>query len=108
MTRAWQPLWSTAGGTETFFRDNEDGTFTVFSTQENDPFLERNKTLANDGDGYSASRDFRREGSIPMHMIEKWKQEQGVNVLHPEGHDFLRKVLNDSDYQHLRTSPGKT
>lgn len=108
MTRAWLPLWKTPGGTETFFRDNEDGTFTVFSTQENDPFLERNRVLANSGDGFSPSRDFRREGSVPLALVEKWKTEEGVNVLHPEGHDFLRKRLNDIDFQHLRTSPGKT
>lgn len=108
MTRAWQPLFRSDTGTDYFFRDNEDGTYTVWSTQENDPFLERNKVLANAGDGYSPSRDLRREGSIPMGLIEKWKQEEGVNVLHPSGHDFLRRKLNDIDYQHLRTSPGKT
>lgn len=108
MTRAWQPLWKTASG-ETFFRDNEDGTYTVWSTQDNDPFLERNKAMANNGDdGFSKSREIRREGSIPMGLIEHWKVTEGVNVLKPEGHDFLKRKLNDIDYQHLRTSTGKT
>jgi hypothetical protein len=108
MTRPWRHLWTTPGGTQAFIRDNEDGTFDVFSTQENDPFLERNKALANAGDGFSPSRDLRREGSIPMALIEKWKQEEGVNVLHPSGHEFLKRKLNDYDYSYLRTSPGKT
>lgn len=108
MTRPWRPLWTTPGGVQTFIRDNEDGSYTVWSTQENDPFLERNKLLANEGDGYGPTRELRREGSIPMAMIEKWKQEEGVNVLQPSGHDFLRRILNDSDYRFLRTSPGKT
>lgn len=107
MTRPWQPLWKTPHG-ETFFRDNEDGTYTVWSTQENDPFLERNKAMANHDDGFSPSRDFRREGSIPMGLIEHWKATEGVNVLKPEGHEFLTRKLNDIDFQHLRTSPGKT
>ena len=108
MTRAWQPLWKTPHG-EVFFRDNEDGTYTVWSTQENDPLLEANKALANADDrGWSPSRDFRREGSVPMGLINKWREEEGVNVLHPSGHDFLKRKLNDSDFAHLRTSPGKT
>jgi hypothetical protein len=108
MTRAWQPLFASPSGVKYFFRDNEDGTYTVWSTQENDPLLERNKTLANANDGWSPSRDLRREGSIPMALIDKWKTEEGVNVLHPSGHEFLKRKLNDIDYQFLRTSPGKT
>jgi hypothetical protein len=104
----WQPLWTTAGGVSTYFKANADGTFTVWSTQENDPFLEANKTLQNQDDGWSPNRDFRREGSIPLNLIEKWKREQNVNVLHPSGHEFLKRKLNDSTYRHLRTSPGKT
>lgn len=108
MTRPWQPLMTSASGVEYFFRDNEDGTYSVWTRQENDPFLERNKAMANHNDGWSPSRELRREGSIPMGLIEHWKQTEGVNVLHPSGHDFLKKKLNDIDFQHLRTSPGKT
>jgi hypothetical protein len=100
-------MWKTAHG-ETFFRDNFDGTFTLWSTQDNDPFLARNKAMANHNDGYGPTREIRREGSIPLGLIEHWKQTEGVNVLKPEGHDFLRKKLNDYDWSYLRTSPGKT
>lgn len=108
MTRPWQPLMRSPSGIDYFFRDNEDGTWSVFSTQENDAFLDRNKAMATHNDGYSPSRELRREGSIPMGLIEKWKQEEGVNVLKPEGHEFLKKKLNDASWSHLRTSPGKT
>lgn len=108
MPGPWQPLMSGPTGIEYFFRTEDDGNFTVFSTQENDPFLERNRAMANEGDGYGASRDIRREGSIPMGLIEKWKQEEGVNVLQPSGHEFLKKKLNDYDFRYLRTSPGTT
>lgn len=108
MTRPWQPLMRSESGIDYFFRDNEDGTYSVWSTQENDPFLDRNKAMANHNDGWSPSRDLRREGSVPLGLIEKWKQEEGVNVLKPEGHEFLKRKLNDVEYQYLRTSPGKT
>jgi len=107
MTRPWQPLWTTEHGAA-YVRDNEDGTFDVWSTQENDPFLERNRAMANHNDGWSPTRELRREGSVPMGLIEKWKREEGVNVLHRSGHDFLTRKLNDIDYLYLRTSPGKT
>lgn len=107
MTQAWRPLWTTEHGAA-YVRDNEDGTYTVWSTQENDPFLDRNKAMANHNDGWSPSRELRREGSIPMGLINHWKETEGVNVLHPSGHDFLKRKLNDIDYQFLRTSPGKT
>lgn len=109
MTRPWKPLLRSQAGVDYFIRDNEDGTFTVWSTQENDPLLEANKALANADDrGWSPSKDFRREGSVPMGLINKWREEEGVNVLHPSGHDFLKAKLNDIDFQYLRTSPGKT
>ncbi len=108
MTRPWQPLMTSPSGVEYFFRDNEDGTFTVWSTQENDPILERNKAMANHNAGWSRDKTIRREASIPMGLIQHWRETEGVNVLHPSGHDFLKKKLNDSDFQLLRTSPGKT
>lgn len=106
----WLPLWTTPGGVQTFFKDNGDGTYTVWSTQENDPFLEQNARLRSlDDRGYtSKSKDIRREGSIPLGLIEKWKREEGVNVLHPSGHEFLKRRLNDSDFRALRTSEGTT
>lgn len=106
----WLPLWTSAAGVQTYFKANGDGTYTVWSTQDNDPLLEHNAQLRGlDDRGYtSPSKDFRREGSVPLALIEKWKQEEGVNVLLPEGHDFLRKKLNDSDWANLRTSEGKT
>jgi hypothetical protein len=103
----WLPLWTSPTGVQTFFKDNHDGTYTVMSTQENDPILERNKAMANHNDGYSPSRELRRAASIPFLLIEKWKQEEGVNVLRSDGADFLKRKLNDADYAHLRTAPGR-
>lgn len=108
MTRPWRELWRTPGGTTVYFRDLEDGNYEVWSTQANDPFLERNKAMATHNDGFSPSRELRREGSVPLALIQKWKEDEGVNVLKPEGHEFLKKKLNDYDWSYLRTSPGKT
>lgn len=110
MSGPWLPLMTSAAGVEYFFRRNGEGDYEVFSTQENDPILEHNAQLRSQDDrGYtSASKDFRREGSVPLALVEKWKREDGVNVLHPDGHDYLKRKLNDYDFAYLRTSPGKT
>lgn len=110
MARPWQPLLTTASGVQWFFRDLEDGNYEVFSTQENDPYLEANARLRSlDDGGYtSKSKDFRREGSVPFALINKWRAEEGVDVLHPSGHEFLKRKLNCSDWSALRTSEGKT
>jgi hypothetical protein len=100
----WVPLWESAGGTQTFIRDNMDGTFTVWSTQENDPILEQNKAMLNHNDGWSESRDIRRAASIPLNLIEKWKREEGWNALDHNYFDKLKAKLNDGDYAHLRTA----
>lgn len=100
----WRPLWKTEGGTEAFIKDNQDGTFTVWSTQECDPLLDQNKAMANHNDGWSPSRDLRRAGSIPLNLIEKWKHEEGFDALNPHHADKLKQKLNDSDWAHLRTA----
>lgn len=103
----WLPLWTSPSGVQTFFKDNHDGTYTVWSTQDNDALLDRNKAMATHNDGYSPTRELRRAASIPTLLIQKWQQEEGVNVLRPEGEEFLKRKLNDADYQHLRTAPGR-
>lgn len=101
---SWQPLFTSPSGTEYFFKDNGDGTYEVFSTQENDALLDRNAAMANHNDGWSASRDIRRAASIPMNLIQKWRNEEGWNALDPKHDDKLTAKLNDIDYRKLRTA----
>lgn len=47
----------------------------------------------------------RHLASIPVVFIEKWSRESGVDIMglpKAERSAFLRKKLNDSDYQWLR------
>lgn len=104
----WMHMWTTPGGTRAYVRPDGEGGLILKEVAPLDPFLERNKAMANHNDGWSPSRELRREGSIPLHLAEKWKREEGVDVFAPSGREFLTRRLNDIDYQHLRTSPGKT
>jgi len=85
------------------FVDNEDGTFTILSSQDAEPLLDLNKAMANENDGYTPSRDMRRLASIPAVLMEKWLAE--VNYDSNALREYVIKKLNDPDYLWLRTSP---
>lgn len=89
------------------WEDNLDGTFTIHSKQVNETeILERNKTLYNHNDGYNQKRDLQRVGSIPQSVIEDYLA-RGINLFHPAFESELVKLMDNSDYRHLRTAPGR-
>ena len=99
------PLLSEHGVTHEWI-DNQDGTFTVASSQDVEPFLDRNKAMANQNDGYNQSRDMRRLASIPNIVLMQWLNEAGsMEILRDP--KFLGRKLNDPDYLYLRTAPYK-
>lgn len=90
----------------------QEGNQTRFaSTQDVAPMLERNKQMANHNDGYSPSREFRRAASIPYIVGLQWLNEEGWWFMDMDKDpDVARKVaqkLNSSEYQNLRTAPGR-
>lgn len=91
----------------TRFVEDSDGSLIVHREADVEPLLEANKALAADGDGYSRSRELRRAASIPMAVIEKWKNEMGVDVFNPDHLPKVRQLLNSSEYLWLRTAPGR-
>lgn len=86
--------------------DNEDGTITVTEKQDCGSILELNKAMASHNDGYTPSREMRRVASIPLNIIQKWKDEEGWDALNPLYADKLALKLDDPDWQYLRTAPG--
>ena len=69
--------------------------------------LDFNRDLYNSGDGYSPSRDLRRVASIPLVIVEKWKNELGVDVFNKDHASAVRRLLNSNEYLYLRTAPGR-
>ncbi|OFX05437.1 MAG: hypothetical protein A3E78_09490 [Alphaproteobacteria bacterium RIFCSPHIGHO2_12_FULL_63_12] len=100
----WQPLWSDPSGTQTYMRENADGTFTIWSTKDNDPLLDLNKAMANENNGYSPSKDIRRIASVPLHFIQEYKDKTGVDLLNPHHDDARKRLFNDGSFAHLRTA----
>jgi hypothetical protein len=91
----------------TRFVEDGDGNLIVHREADVEPLLEANKALATSGDGYSPSRELRRAASIPMAIIEKWKNELGVDVFNPDHRPAVRRLLNSNEYRFLRTAPGR-
>jgi hypothetical protein len=91
----------------TRFVEDGDGNLIVHREADVEPLLEANKALAASGDGYSPSRELRRAASIPMAIVEKWKNELGVDVFNPDHRPAVRKLLNSNEYAFLRTAPGR-
>lgn len=105
---AGRPLPSSPGTRTLFHHDGDKVHITRY--QDVEPILERNKKEATENDGYSASRDYRRVGRVPLVVLEKVCNEMGVTYKQMmKDPDVQQKVLarlfTDPDYAHLRTAP---
>lgn len=92
--------------TETFI-DNNDGTFTIKSTQDVQSILDENAAMRTDGtNGWSHERHFKRKASIPMNVFLEWGIEavqQGrcknpMEILKAEHADFVRRKIDDNKF----------
>lgn len=90
-----------------YIEDAMTGDLTVIRSDDVGPALERNKALQTFNDGYSPSRDLRRAASIPLIVVELWKNQYGIDVLNPDHRPAVRRLLNSSEWAHLRTAPGR-
>lgn len=78
-----------------------------------EPTLERNKSVYNGHGGWASDRTgqsqdgMRHVASIPPVMLVKLR-DMGIDVfsLDPDMQARLWRLLNSSDYRHLRTTPG--
>lgn len=97
----------------TRYRLESDGSVTVYREQDVAPILDHNKAvLAEQGKGRTYTGKYsegRLVASIPMIMLEKWKREEGFDVLSPGGCDMnrLRKKLNSAEMKDLRLVKGR-
>jgi hypothetical protein len=84
-----------------------DGSFAIRRFEDVEPIVERNKALQTAGDGYSATREWRRVASIPVTVQMQWINRYGVDPLAKGNEALLKRLLNDPEWRHLRTSPGR-
>lgn len=92
--------------------EEKDDTLWVREEQDISSAIEENKKSYNlvSHKGYKSAlrkKNMWKAASIPNIIVEKWKRELNVDVFNDEDWPKVRKLLNDPEYQFLRTSPGK-
>lgn len=73
--------------------------------QDVEAILDRNKALQNEPQKTSETLGHHL-ASIPLIIVEKWRNEEGADILkmgQQELQRFLRRKLNDPDWQYLKT-----
>ena len=94
------------------FLDSHEGKdrIVIESTQDVEPILETNRILMNaEGSGTSSlwkGRQWVRIASIPNVLIEQW-MKQGLNFYDPNDWPILKRLINDAEFQKIRTAPGR-
>ncbi|MCW5730427.1 MAG: hypothetical protein KIT20_06705 [Alphaproteobacteria bacterium] len=102
-----RPLDAHGGMVEFLHEDPATGRFAIESRAEVGAVLERNRALRGANDGYSPSRELRRVASIPPIVQLLWIERYGADPLAPGNEALLRRLLNSSEWSHLRTSEGR-
>lgn len=49
---------------------------------------------------------YRMAATIPLGLIQQWRNEYGIDPLHPDNWNFLKKRLNDNEFRDLRVWTG--
>ena len=94
-------------GVQQHFFDNVDGVG-IRTVQDVEPILDANKEAFNSGrDGYTPSRSMKKIGEIPLVVYEMWLRQYGVDALNKDHWPAVRRLLNSSEWQYLRTAPGR-
>jgi hypothetical protein len=109
---SWKPFISSDyDDIQYYWRDDGQGGGEVLTVQDCTETVERAKAMATHNDGYSPSKEWKRAGSVPFTLLYKWIAEAGIEANDPERQQKINKLciqkLNDSDYRHLRTIPGR-
>ena len=94
------------GLTERFHFDQMENRWGIETISDVQPILDLNKAQANNGDGFTPSRDMKHIARIPLVIVEKWKNELGVDLFNKDHEGKIRQLLNDPDWLYLHTSPG--
>jgi hypothetical protein len=98
-------------GVETLleFNESEPGKFHIHHRQDVQPILERNKMLQNDPDykKQGIKQGMQHIASIPPVWAHHFKKKFGLDVFVPEARPKLHKLLQDPQFQFLRSTLGR-
>jgi hypothetical protein len=104
MKRLLNKSWN---GAETWMHHDGE-TIQIERKQDVSALLDLNKKIRNEFQGYADRGDhhFHLYARIPPVVIEKWRNELGIDVFNEEDAPRVQRLLNSNEYQFLRTTEG--
>jgi hypothetical protein len=100
-------LLTSTAGIRWGYRD-EPGQGVTFAAQADvTPILEANQAAASHNNGYSPDKSLRRCATIPLIILQKWRETEGWDPFNTSDPDVQKKLaakLDDPEWQYLRTA----
>jgi len=91
----------------TFHYDEAEDRTHIVTSQDLNPYLERNKKEQESASRFEKMGDgMQKIASIPLQTVEAWRKELGSDPLSAENRGWLMKRLHDRAFQNLRTRKG--
>jgi hypothetical protein len=106
MATRYEFLHVNEAGIAYYLRHEDDGSIHMDGFQDVQPMLDENHKMLTENNGWNADKTMRRAASIPMNLINQWKQTEGFDALKAVKEDpkALFRKLNDSNWLRLRTA----
>ncbi len=100
-------LLSNKNGVERWLHHDGE-TVAIETKQDLSAIFDITRRLRNEFQGYKDKGDqhFHMYAFIPPMIIDKWRNDHGIDVFDPDHADRVKKLLNDPDWRYLRTTEG--
>lgn len=85
------------------FHRLHDGDWAYETIQNTDPIIEANKWNQSFNPVGTLNVGVKRVASIPLIIIEKWRNELGIDYWNPNHQQKVDDLLNSSEWKWLRT-----
>ena len=85
--------------------DEADDTMTIETVQDVTPILEHNKAQQNEG--FDKRSDLWHAATIPAVVQLEWMTKFGVDLMNHDHFSAVKRLLNSSEYSHLRRNEFK-
>jgi hypothetical protein len=108
MTKLYEEFDETTQRRKVWTRDGDN--IVQRTSQDVQPLLDANLAQRNDRDQtrHGIKKGFWKVGSIPLELAQKWKTEEGFDIMSPNVSTAeLLKRLRMAEYEKLRTTDAK-
>ena len=81
---------------EIFFEGLNSERMIIRRSEDVEPVIDDVTAFKNSSrNGFTASKNFRKIGSIPLIVIHQWLTEKGIDLMDPANEKHIRQALNE-------------